>query len=206
MTVHWAETAEEVEWMAHGEGAFAGLVQRSPRRPGLDLIEHGGLLNERLSLVHGNLPQPGEVERLARAGCTLVHCPGSHAYFDRAPFPLADYLGAGVPIALGTDSEASNERLDMRREMALMRSAFPSLEAGAVWAMATTTAARVLGGDPREGTLLPGAPADLVEFQLQARSARDCLEALTLDQPAVSRVWVAGEPCFGGGDGDGPQK
>ena len=94
---------------------------------GLDRIEAAGLLGRRTSLVHGNYPSSGELPRIARSGATVVHCPGSHAFFRREPFPLARYRRAGVPIALGTDSAASNGSLDMRREMALLRRAHAGL-------------------------------------------------------------------------------
>ena len=71
----------------------------------------------RTTLVHGNHPARGEPARIAASGAVLVHCPGTHAYFDREPFPWSRYRRAGVSLALGTDSLASNDELDMFREM-----------------------------------------------------------------------------------------
>lgn len=116
ITIHWAESHEEQEYLLHGEGPLAEHLGPSPRRPGLDLIEEAGLLGPRTSLVHGNHPMAGEPERLAAAGTSLVHCPGTHRFFDRDEFPLERYRRAGVNLALGTDSLASNTAMDMRRE------------------------------------------------------------------------------------------
>ena len=94
---------------------------RRLKRRAIRALERAGLLGSRTALIHANWPGPGEVERVAAAGAMVVHCPGSHAFFDRAPFPLDRYRAAGIPVALGTDSAASNAALDMRREMRLLR-------------------------------------------------------------------------------------
>lgn len=192
LSIHWAETREEVEWLARGEGPLAARLPRSPRAPGLALLAAAGALGPRTSLVHGNHPSPGDPARLARAGVTLVHCPGTHAFFARAPFPLERYRRAGVPIALGTDSRASNAALDLRREMALARAAFPRLDPREVFAWATQGGARALGRARELGRLAPGAAADLVAWGLAARTPAAALEELTAGLPPVARVYVGG--------------
>lgn len=190
LMIHWAETTEERAWLERGSGPLAALLPPSPRRAGLDLLEAAGLLSRRTALVHGNHPRADELARLARRGVTLVHCPGAHAFFARAPFPLARYRAAGVPVALGTDSLAGNEALDMRREMALLRTAFPRLDPAAVFGMATANGARALM--LRAGRLLPGAAADAVAWRLEARTRTSALEELTAGLPVALAVLVAG--------------
>ncbi len=190
LMIHWAETPDERAWLEHGRGPLAALLPRSPRCSGLDLLEAAGLLTRRTALVHGNHPRAAEIERLARRGVTLVHCPGAHAFFARARFPLERYRAAGVPIALGTDSLAGNDALDMRREMALLRAAHPRLDPAAVFEMASAHGARAL--TLRAGRLRPGAAADAVAWRLAARTRRDALEELTAGLPVPGRVWVAG--------------
>jgi len=198
LSIHWAETAEEQAWMERGTGPFARILSHSPRTPGLELLARAGLLGRRTSLVHGNFPGRGDPERLATVGVTLVHCPGTHAFFARPPFPLQRYRRAGVPLALGTDSAASNAGLDMRREMALLRRAFPGLDPREVYAMATLGAARALGLAGRAGCIRRGAPGDLVAWGLDAGGARGvrpqlaALEQITAGSPPAVRVWVAG--------------
>lgn len=190
LAIHWAETREEGDWLEHGRGPLAGLLPPSPRRPGLALLDAAGLLGPRTALVHGNHPRASELELLARRGIILVHCPGTHAFFARARAPLERYLAAGVPVALGTDSLASNQALDMRREMALLRAGHPRLDPARVFAMATLNGARALGLGG--GHLRSGAPADAVAWRLSARTRRAALEELSAAQPAVERVFVAG--------------
>lgn len=119
LTMHWAETEEEVRYLRDGTGPLAELLPPSPRCSGLDLIEAAGLLapDLRLSLVHGNHPEPGDYARLAAAGVPLVHCPGTHAFFGRPAFDARAVLDAGARLLLGTDSAASNDGICMHAEL-----------------------------------------------------------------------------------------
>ncbi len=205
LSIHWSETEDELRWLARGAGPFARLLPASPCKSGLARLEAAGLLGARTALVHGNHPQPGEPERLARAGITLVHCPGSHAFFGRRPFPARRYRRAGVELALGTDSLASNERLDMRAELALARRTL-GLRPAEVFRLATTGGARALGLSGRIGELRPGTAADFVAHELSARSRKGALEELVSGLGAVAGVWVAGRArCgrLGNGSGEG---
>lgn len=196
VSVHWSETREEVQWLASGKGPFARLLPASPRKSGLDLLEEAGLLSRRTTLVHGNHPGRGEPERLARSGVVLVHCPGSHAFFARDPFPYRRYRRAGVELALGTDSLASNERLDLRAEMALARRTLALTPAGAL-RLATAGGARALGLGVHIGELRAGAAADFVAHEIAARTGAEALDELTCGAGKVSGVWVAGRSRLG---------
>lgn len=189
--VHWAETAEESEWCLTGRGPFAALLARPPGRPGLDRLEAAGLLGPRTSLVHGNHPARGELERIAASGATVVHCPGSHRFFERGDFPWQRYRSAGVRLALGTDSLASNLDLSMLREMALLRESAPELDPREVFAMATCNGAQAVSW-PQAGTLVPGAPADMAAFRIEADSAETVWERLTGARPDLRGIWIAG--------------
>lgn len=190
--MHWSETAAEVQWMESGAGPLAALLGDSPRRPALDLLERVGLLGPRLSLVHGNLPGRGEARRLARRGVTLVHCPGSHAWFERERWDWRGYARAGVSVALGTDSLASNEDLDLRREMRLASAAQRWLTPEDLWRAATVAGAAAAGASTRLGRLEPGFSADFLVLPATARSARSALEELCLGEALVREVWVEG--------------
>jgi cytosine/adenosine deaminase-related metal-dependent hydrolase len=193
IAIHWAETSAEGEWLATSRGPFAKILPSGPRTSGLDLLAEAGLLTPRTALIHGNHPQSGEPAHLARQGVTIVHCPGTHAFFAREPFPVRRYLAAGVPVALGTDSLASNEALDMRREMALFRRSFPALSPRVAFQGSTEHAARALGRDDL-GHLRPGAAADVAAFRVSARGAARALDELSSAIPEVQAVFVAGQP------------
>ena len=206
--IHWAETLEEVSWLRHGRGPLAALLPSSgsPGRSGLDSIEASGLLAEGLVLVHGNHPRRGDLERIARAGAVLVHCPGTHRFFGREPFPVRKWLDAGVTVALGTDGLSSNVDLDMRLEMSLLRAARPRLDPETVFDMSTRAGARALGLSGRAGEIVPGAHADFCAHrfpgspELLACGSEELLDALTSGTSSVSGAWIAGRAAGGAGE------
>ena len=54
---------------------------------------------------------------LARQGISAVHCPVSNLKLVSGVAPVADMVKAGMNVALGTDSAACNNNLDLFEEM-----------------------------------------------------------------------------------------
>jgi cytosine/adenosine deaminase-related metal-dependent hydrolase len=192
VAVHWEESSAEREWMEHGRGELARLLHASPRAAGLELLRDAGLLGPRTALVHANHPRPCELATVAATGAVIVHCPGTHRFFGREAFPWSRIRRAGIPVALGTDSLASNEDLDMQREMRLFRGATPGARPSEVWAMATTIAAQALGMEDEAGALLPGKCADFALHRFQPSSPAAALERLTSGEGAVDATYSSG--------------
>lgn len=126
LCIHAAEVAEETEMILHGRGAMMDFLHRwlhpSWKAPGLRPIEwlqELGCLGPRTLLAHCNDVTDGDLAIIRKSGASVVVCPGTHVYFGRGPFPLERLLAAGIPTFLGTDSLASNEDLDMAREVEL---------------------------------------------------------------------------------------
>ena len=201
IAVHWAETPEETLWMTEGSGPFSAWLGPSPMASGAERLERAGML-EGVMLVHGNCPARGEAAALAGRGVTVVHCPGSHLYFGRAPFEAAGFMGAGVPLALGTDSWASNDDLDMRREVRLAREEL-GMSGPEAWRMATEAGARHVPWPHVSGRLGVGDAADLQRLRPVPGGAElagdpeGLLDELTRREPDVVSVWIHGERVHG---------
>ena len=71
------------------------------------LVIHGNYLTTRRNRIPRGTPRP-HVGRLL---------PRTHAYFGHEPYPLAEMLAAGVRVAVGTDSRASNPDLRLLEEL-----------------------------------------------------------------------------------------
>ena len=193
LSIHWAETPEERDWLSRAVGPFAPFFKRSPSCSGLQRLARAGILDLPLTLVHGNHPEPGDLEELLRCGVGLVHCPGTHAYFDRPQAQLEKWAELGLSVALGTDSLASNGDLDMGREMSLLRAQHPGLDPATVLEWATRGGARALSLHNEIGDLAVGKWADFSAVDAAGmESEADVLEALTGARPEVLGVWIAG--------------
>ena len=106
-------------------------------------------------------------------GLWAVSCPGSNTKLASGVAPLTDLHGMGVRLALGTDGPASNNCLDMFREMflatglqKLAQKDASAMAAETVFEMATRGGALAMGlSDCDE--LAPGKKADLTVLDMR---------------------------------------
>jgi 5-methylthioadenosine/S-adenosylhomocysteine deaminase len=190
---HVHETAEEVlaSVVDGGERPFARL-------------DRLGLVSPLLMAVHMTQLEDREIERLAAAGASVVHCPESNLKLASGFCPVARLIAAGVNVCLGTDGAASNNDLDMLGEMrtaALLAKGVAgradAVTAHQVLAMATINGARALGLADETGSIERGKWADLCCVDLGRPPTwpvydpvAQLVYAASRDQ--VSDAWVAG--------------
>jgi 5-methylthioadenosine/S-adenosylhomocysteine deaminase len=164
-----------------------------------------GLLGPNLIAVHAVHLLPEEIRLLAQNCCAVAHCPTSNMKLASGIPPIAALLAAGLRVGLGTDGAASNNRLDILREMrhaALLAKVATgdatALPAHRALRMATLEGASALGLDGSIGSLEPGKWADLCAVQLDDWISQPCYDAAShlvyvAGREQVSHVWVAGE-------------
>lgn len=199
--LHWAEAPEESAFLQGEAGALPGFLQRllaqcgieSPRQPPMAVLESCAAHAPPGLLAHCNYVADGDAERLAGLGHTVVFCPRSHRFFGHPPHPYRTLADAGVPVAIGTDSAASNESLSLLDELRFLRTQTPDPpNADTLLEMVTLTAARALKLDAQVGSIESGKQADLAAFPCDPDAA-DPAAALIDAAPPAAGVWVAGE-------------
>ena len=124
-------------------------------------------------LIHAVDLEDSDFDLLRRARPAIAHCPKSNAKLAHGIARIAEMKKAGLPIALGSDSVASNNVVDMFEEM---RSAIfqqrgrtqrlDALDAEAVFRMATLGGAECLGLADYLGSLEAGKRADFAVVDL----------------------------------------
>lgn len=203
---HVAETQEEDRLLERGDGPLKDLLEELgaglpfPRPPGCGPIRYlaeSGWLPEGALLAHANYPREGDVETLLERKAAVVYCPRSHAAFGHERHPVAEYVAAGVPVLLGTDSCASSPSLSLFDEMRFLRERRPDLPADLLWRMATEWAAPLVDGGV--GRLVEGGEASLVVLDaspLTRLERKNVLDALTRGELRVIATLVHGEVCF----------
>ena len=171
-SIHLLESEEEDQFFRHGTGPLARLVkERGGEVPFPDVspvrwLQARGAPPERPLIVHGNYLSNEEIGPLRDWEATVIHCPGSRRFFGHRLFPLEALVKADLPIALGTDSLASNDSLNMLREMKRMKGDFPSWGGEEILKMATSNGAAALGMGRETGTIEVGRQADLVAIPI----------------------------------------
>jgi aminodeoxyfutalosine deaminase len=197
---HVAESREELEFLYDGSGGFQRLLEKLgitwpaasiPR--GTRPLDYLRVLARapRALVIHGNYLADDEVALLAaHEQIAVVYCPRTHRYFGHPRYPLPQLLAAGVEVALGTDSRASNPDLSLLAEMRYVATAFPEVSPAQVLELGTLAGARALGIAEDSGSLRPGKYANLAVIALADVPAPDSYESLFApDQPVVGTMF-----------------
>jgi len=157
MQIHLAETTWEVEKLLGDKGV-------SPVAYLADL----GVLSERTVAAHCVHVSSEDIELLAEFEAGVSHNPVSNLKLASGVSPVPAMVAAGVKVGLGTDGAASNNTLDLLRDMqlaALLHKGLTGdptvLPARTMLELVTINGARVLGLE-NIGTLAEGREADLI--------------------------------------------
>jgi 5-methylthioadenosine/S-adenosylhomocysteine deaminase len=178
LAMHIAESQAEHDLVANARGDFAerwehrGIAVARRARSPVELLDRLGALDRGALLIHCVRVDDADIEIIARRRCAVAHCPASNAKFGHGIAPLLPLVAAGIRVGIGSDSVASNNRMDILDEARLAvlihRAATKRHDAfGAHQALelATIGGARALGIDSRVGSLEPGKDADLAAFR-----------------------------------------
>ena len=158
---HMAETVREVEACKQKYGATPAVFLDS-----LGMFEYGG------GGYHCVHMSEEDMEVFLRHGMYVITNPGSNTKLASGIAPIAEYVRRNIPIAIGTDGPASNNCLDMFREMFLvtglskLREKDASvMDASKVLAMATVNGAKAMGLNDCD-VLAGGKKADIIMIDL----------------------------------------
>jgi len=192
--IHLHETQDEI----------SQSIEHYKMRP-IQRLNEIGLINSNLIAVHMTQLQEEEMDLFAENNANIVHCPQSNQKLASGFCQTQQLLDKNINLAIGTDSCASNDDLDMLSEMhsAALLAKVVANDAAALPAYdtlrcATINAAKALGMDQDIGSIEIGKSADLCVIDI------DTLEAQPLYDPVghlvyatqrnqVSDVWVAGK-------------
>ena len=171
--IHCAESAAEGSFFFDTSGPLAEIFYPhvhweqylpSPRRTTpVRYLDGLGLLTPGSTAVHCVHVTSADAEILKKRNISIVLCPRSNNQLNVGTAPAHLYKKLGIPLALGTDSLASNDSLSLfdeaRFAAALWPDVFPPEE---LLYMITLGGARVLGLEEQTGSLVPGKRADFI--------------------------------------------
>lgn len=158
---HISETADEV----------AGCRERYGMSP-VEFLDSLGMFNYGGGGYHLVHTDEKDWDILKKRGMYVVTNPGSNTKLASGIAPINDYLKRGIPVAIGTDGPASNNCLNMFREMFLVtglaklrENDAASVDAMEVLKMATVNGAKAMGLKDCD-VLEEGKQADLIMIDL----------------------------------------
>ena len=154
---HLAETQKEVKECVERCGMTPMAFLDS-----LGIFDYGG----------GGYHYLEDIAVMKKRGMTAVTNPGSNMKLASGIAPISEFLQAGVNVAIGTDGPASNNCLDMFREMFLVTGLAKvkekdasAVDAMEVLKMATVNSARAMGLEDAD-VLAAGKLADIIMIDL----------------------------------------
>lgn len=128
-----------------------------------------GYLDEQLIAFHCVYFSDKDMKIFADHGCKVVHNPASNMKLASGVAPVPEMLKAGITVGLGTDGCASNNNLDIIKEMStaaklhkVARLDPTVMDAQTVVRMATIEGAKALGMERTTGSLEIGKKADII--------------------------------------------
>ena len=205
LSTHISETQAEIEFLKTGRGDFSHLLEKlgipyhawqPPKVTPITYLDQLGVLKMGPQLVHCNYLSDEDISCIAQTGSSVVFCPGSHQYFFHTNYPLEQLIRAGISIAIGTDSLASNWSLDMRDELRrLLGFGANYLSGESILDMLTINGAKSLGWS-KVGRLKKGWQADLVAISLPSTTIEtidDILRQIAKPNAQNLLTVVAGE-------------
>ncbi len=83
----------------------------------IELLDRTGFLGAATSVVHAIHVTDRDVELLARSGATVVTCPTTEGNLGDGHLPALRYRDAGVPLAIGSDSQVRVDPFEEAREL-----------------------------------------------------------------------------------------
>jgi cytosine/adenosine deaminase-related metal-dependent hydrolase len=202
LAVHISESRAENDFIFDSSGPLAddfyplvGWQQylTPPRRcSSTELLDRNGLLTPATLAVHCVHVSPADARILKERGVTVCLCPRSNDRLDVGRAPLHLFRKLDIPLALGTDSLASNDSISLWDEMRFALETFPQeLSPADVFRMATIGGAAALGLSDRIGSLEPGKRADFQVVRHAGSDGRNLLEEL-IHQGRIADVCLGG--------------
>jgi len=207
LSIHLSESTEEADFIFNSSGPiaeelypFAGWREFIPEPThctSTALLDSAGLLNDATTAVHAVHLTLNDAEILKKRGVSVVISPRSNERLDTGKAPVALLKKFGIPLAIGTDSLASNDSLSLWDEIRFALDGFSGeLSSGELFRMATVGGAEALSLGKSYGTLLPGSRAD---FQVvEAEGDMECILERVIVEGILKHTYVAGKRHAGG--------
>jgi cytosine/adenosine deaminase-related metal-dependent hydrolase len=210
MSVHLAESRAELEFLFDSSGPiadklypFAGWDAYLPpprRTTPAAYLDALGILKPGTIAAHCVQITPSEAEILKQRGVAVVLCPRSNDKLDVGTAPVRLLKKSGIPLALGTDSLASNDSLSLLDEARYLLDRFPDdITPDEALRMVTLSGAEAIGMGAAVGSLEPDKRGDFLVVSLPGTSGpRELTEAILRDGKLLE-VFAGGDRLGVGG-------
>ncbi len=195
VSIHLAESVAEMLLLQEKTGPFVkflselGVWEPEGLAPNIQkILDYHFQVKAKGLFIHCNYLAP-----TTKLPGFLIYCPRTHATFGHPPHPFRKFMSNGTPVALGTDSLASNPDLDILAEARFIHEKHPDFAGAIILRMATLSGATALEMHHITGSLTKGKSADLVVLPLPNDYAADPYSLVLESSLPVKEVYFRGE-------------
>ncbi len=173
-SIHFMESEGEADLVENHSGPLMeSYIQSGLISSGIETVKShaDAVLNEitsagNLILVHNTFAGRTTISKVKPRGDLFwCLCPNSNIYIENRLPPLDLLIEEGCTITIGTDSLASNNKLDILEELKTLQLHFPSLRIEELVSWATINGAKALGKQEQFGTIETGKRPGLLLIQ-----------------------------------------
>ena len=162
--------------LSESDKELADSLAQYKRTP-VEYLSDIGFLDNKTIAAHCVKFNESDMDIIADKKVNVATNPSSNAKLGNGIAPIVPMLDKGINVCLGTDSAASNNTLNMFREMgifSLLHKAYTGsstvLSANEVLKSATLNSAKALNSEKKFGIIKRGALADLIFINLNSPS------------------------------------
>jgi len=193
---HTKAVKEKIPFITHVEEGWDEEAKK-----GIDILKVLGALSKNTVLIHGIALSDKDMDDIAKAGASLVWCPGSNWFMFRKTGQVKKWLAKGINSSLGTDSPASGE-LNMLYEARWARKIYKKLYGSelpfkTLFKMMTINPAKALWLDKETGSLEKGKSADFIAVRAGKPHVDPYRTIIESDFDAMALVVFQGRPLYG---------
>jgi cytosine/adenosine deaminase-related metal-dependent hydrolase len=180
VSFHAAESREEEEFIGQRSGPIQDFLQKRAAdwkilgKTSITHLRETGIFETKPLLAHLVQANDSDLDVIKSYDISVVHCPKSNAKFAHGIAPVTSMLDRGIRVCIGTDSAASNNRLDMFEEARFAflqqrsRLGKPVLTEQQILEMMTIRGAESLKMEKLIGSVETGKQADLTVLNMPA--------------------------------------
>lgn len=199
---HLSENLKEIDMTG---GLFAGFKDYT------DVYAQSGLLHERTLLGHGIYLSDDELDRIARARASIIHCPTSNSFLKSGILGVRRVWEHDVAVGLGTDIGAGyslsmfdemKSMIESSKYYALFVTDHPVVTPAEAFYTATRANAQILELSERIGSIEVGKDATFLmlvhHWEDVYSSPQDMLSDIIYrnEKQQIREFWVDGENVY----------
>lgn len=178
VSFHAAESREEEQFISQRSGPIQDFLKKRAvdwkilGNTSITHLRETGIFDAKPLLAHLVQASDSDLDVIQSYDIPVAHCPKSNAKFAHGIAPISSMLDRGIRVCIGTDSAASNNRLDMFEEARFAflqqrsREGKPVITEQQILEMMTIRGAESLKMDKIVGSIEQGKQADLAVLNI----------------------------------------